>query len=50
MIEKKVGSDFLFFYYVFLKEYHREPVDLDDYFTGIGAFEVSLEMKKGEVD
>jgi hypothetical protein len=40
-----VGSGYLYLYYQFLREYHREPVDFEDFFDGVNSFIARIEIE-----
>ena len=44
-IDAEIGSTWLFNYYFFLHNYGREPMDFNDFFTGLDSLSIILEIQ-----
>lgn len=45
IIAGSVGSADLFMYYQYIREYHRDPLDIEDFFDGISAMSARVEIE-----
>lgn len=45
MVQQRVGSTDLFLYYQYVREYARDPIDMDDFFDGIASLSARIEIE-----